>query len=174
MLKRVIAVLFVLSGCDVAPQPTDFERNLIQTPEQGYRVFADGLLASNMARQVAKTCAGYRFDEVERERYFNGMIADWKRLAREDPATFDGLMRRIGLSITPAEMQSDRFDSLQSVFGGLNVGAYQARNAGITADLGGRAIGSILRRGLTSDCADAKREVAQKTLAGSFLKPVEG
>ncbi len=161
--------LVALAACDVAPRPIDLERSSIETPEEGYQVFLDTIIASNAARGIAEGCNTFAFDEVARDKRMRFFETEMERLAVDDPNTLNAIHRRLGVTVTAEQVAAQGYEGLTAP--DVDTG-FLLRNAGLTVDIGTRAIGMVARHGLEDDCADAEREIAQGTLAGSFLKRV--
>lgn len=168
--KVLLLSVTALTACDVAPRPIDLERSFIDTPEEGYQVFVDTIIASNTARQIAEGCDRFDLDEAKKERQMQFFEAEMERLAVEDPATLEAIHQRLGIAVTAEEVVANGYDGLSAP--DIDT-AFLLQNAGLTVDIGTRAVGMLARRGLREDCADADREIAQGTMAGSFLASVE-
>ena len=159
----------VLCACDVAPRPVDLERSRIETPEEGYQFFVDTIIASSTARSIAEGCNAYTFDQTLRDQQMRFFEAEMDRLAVDDPNTLNEIHRRLGVTATAEQVAANGYEGLTAP--DVNTG-FLVRNAGLTVDIGTRAIGMVARSGLEDDCADAEREISQGTLAGTFLKRV--
>ncbi|MEY1555057.1 hypothetical protein AB3Y40_05430 [Yoonia sp. R2331] len=170
-MRRGAIALLALTACDVAPRPVELERGFVETPAVGYQLFVDTIIASSTARRAAEGCPAYSFDEAARDGQMRFFEDEMERLAVDDPATLEGIHQRLGIDVTAEQVVANGYDGLSAP--DVDTG-FLIRNAGVTVDIGTRAIGMVGRRGLVDDCKDAEREIAQGTMAGSFLKPIEG
>lgn len=170
-MMRWIVPFLALAACDVAPRPIDLERSFIETPQEGYQIFVDTIIASNIARSAAENCAAFEFDEAVKDRQMRFFEREMERLAVEDPQTMEEIHRRLGIDVSADQVAASGYEGLTAPQ--VDTG-FLVRNAGLTVDIGTRAIGTVVRTGLRSDCDDVNREISQDTLASSFLRPVEG
>jgi len=157
-----------LTACDVAPKPIDFGNSKIETAGEAYQVFADGALASSVSKNLAAACDGFDHDVAAERRYRSFFEAEFERLLVEDPEVAREFLSRLGFNFPKGPLPIKSFNDIK----GRDINtAYLAVNAGVTFDIGARAIGGVLRQRGSPNCAAADREVAQGTLAGSFLRP---
>lgn len=166
---RWILLMLPLAACDVAPRPIDLERSFIETPDEGYQVIADFMTAMLTTQWIASECDTYEADRVRQQAFIDWLEADLNRLAAEDPETFNDTMTLTGMPVTAEEWLKNGGGGMFPDRPGLG---FLGARLGVGIDALTRLIGAGVRTRGDFNCASAEREIAQGTLAGSFLKPV--
>ena len=145
-----IALFGLVSACDFAPPPVDFDRTVVETEGELYQLLVDTAMGEAMAGIIAEKCPEFSVNETARVAYRDRLFQAVAEFEREHPDLAARFVERYG-----------------SEEGDFRPGP------GIASDLVGRILTYFAVRGFpvteAGMCRAGRAEIRQGTLAGRFL-----